>query len=138
MTDVSNWLAEPTPQTAPYFEAAKSGTLRLQCCSSCAAWAFPYRERCQRCGATGLDWKDASGKATLYGHALLRRVYHPRHEGRLPIVLAQVDTAEGVRMWTNLVDVDDVEISVGMPLQVAFETFPDGGVIPVFAPVSPT
>ena len=82
-----------------------------------------------------MGWRETSGRGTLYSHGLLRRAYHPRHEGRLPIILAQVDMVEGVRVPTNLVDVEPNTVRVGMEVEVVSEALPDGGVIPVFRPV---
>lgn len=64
------------------------------------------------------------------------RVYHPRHQDRLPLILAQVDIAEGLRLNTNVVDIEPTELQVGDRVEVAFETFPDGGVLPVFKPAT--
>ena len=83
-----------------------------------------------------MGWRDTSGRGTLYSHGLLRRAYHPRHEGRLPIILAQVDMVEGVRVSTNLVDVAPNTVRLGMEVEVVSEALPDGGVIPVFRPVA--
>ncbi len=130
-----SWLPKPSSRTAPFFDAAAEGKLRLQCCDDCGTWTFPYRERCQHCGSRSIVWRDASGRGTLYSHGLLRRAYHPRHEGRLPIILAQVDVVEGVRLSTNLVDVAPDAVKAGMEVEVAFESLPDGGIIPVFRPV---
>ena len=128
------WLPEVSELNAPFFEGAREGLLRLQRCGGCGGWAFPRKQTCQHCGSDRMEWTDASGKGILFSHALLRRVYHPRHEGRLPIHLAQVDLPEGVRMSTNIVNTDKKTIKVGMPLEVVFEEFDDGGVIPVFQP----
>jgi len=127
-----DWLPEPSEASAPFFAGAKESRLRLQCCNDCGRWTFPVRARCQSCGGTEIGWRDASGNATLYSFGLLHRVYHPRHEGRLPIVLAQVDLEEGVRLPTNVVGVEPAEVKIGMALRVGFETLPDGTVIPVF------
>jgi uncharacterized OB-fold protein len=54
----------------------------------------------------------------------------------LPIILAQVDVTEGVRLSTNLVDVEPDAVKVGMEVQVAFESLADGGIIPVFRPAT--
>lgn len=132
--DVDGWLPT-TPESAPFFEGARAGKFRLQCCDDCDTWMYPVKERCQECGSTLLSWRDASGRGTLYSYGLLRRVYHPRHEGRLPLVLASVDTEEGVRVSTNLIDIDPAMVKVGINVEVAFETLPDGGVLPVFRPV---
>ena len=134
MSADQTWLPEPSERSAPFFEAAREGVLRLQRCPACDTWTFPFRKRCQQCGATELEWSDSRGRGTLYSHALLRRQYHPRHEGRLPLILAWIDLDEGVRIPSNVVDVEPDALRVGMPVEVAFETFPDGGVIPVFRP----
>jgi hypothetical protein len=42
---------------------------------------------------------------------------------------------EGLRMPSNLLDCDPAGAKVGTAVQVTFEQFPDGGVIPVFRPV---
>jgi hypothetical protein len=96
---------------------------------------FPVRKRCQNCGGTHLAWADASGRGTVYTHARLRREYHPRHAGRLPIVMAQVDLEEGVRVNTNLVDVEPDAVKTGMKVEVAFEHSPADEAVVVFRPV---
>ena len=82
-----------------------------------------------------MQWRDASGRGTIFSHAVLHRPYHPRHEGRLPLVLAQIDLAEGVRLQSNIVDLDAGadQIKVGREVEVAFEALADGsGTVPVF------
>ena len=128
------WLLPPDARSAPFFEAAREGRFLLQRCSACRAWMYPVRRRCPECAATDLGWVQASGRGTLYSHGLLRRAYHPRHEGRLPLVLAVVDLEEGVRVNSNLIDAAPETVRAGMKVQVDFETLPDGGVIPVFRP----
>jgi uncharacterized OB-fold protein len=136
MSDTNHWLPEPNDLNRPFFDGARAGELRLQACRDCGGWMYPVRRRCQHCGSTALEWRTASGRGTLYSHARLAREYHPRHAGRLPLVLAWVDTEEGVRLPTNLVDCDPAAAKCGMAVQVTFETFPDGGVIPVFRPAA--
>ncbi len=134
----SPWLPEPDEHNAPYFSGLQRSVLCLQRCSACERWAFPFRRRCQRCGRDALEWRDASGFGAVYAHARLQRVYHPRHQGRLPLVLAWIDLDEGVRMVSNVVRSDSEEapdkVSVGMRVEVCFEDIP-GGRLPVFAAV---
>ena len=122
---------------APFFAAAREGKLRLQRCRACGTWAFPLHTRCQACGSSAMQWRDASGRGTIFSYAVLHRPYHPRHQGRLPLVLAQIDLAEGVRLQSNIVDLDldaDADqIEVGCEVEVAFEALADGsGTVPVF------
>ena len=132
MTSSDSWLPPADETTAPFFEGAREGRLCLQRCEQCDTWMYPYRRRCQACGSTDVAWRDSAGTGTLYAHALQHRVYHPRHQGRTPLILAWVDLDEGVRVPTNLVDAEAAELRVGQRVEVTFETFPDGGVVPVF------
>ena len=129
------WLPEPDEHNAPFFAGAGEGKLRLQYCEDCGTWAFPVITRCGDCGGDAITWRDASGRGTVYAHAQLERGYHPRHEGRL-VVLAQVDIEEGLRVITNIVDVEPGEVRAGDAVEVCFETAPEGTAIPVFRPVS--
>jgi hypothetical protein len=131
MNDQAGWI-EPNEATLPFFEGAKQGVLRLQTCDDCGKWMYPIKKRCQQCGSDALAWKDASGKGTVYAHAKLHRQYHPRHEDKLPIVIAWIDLEEGVRMPGNIVDSEEEAIKAGRHVEVTFEIEPGGWAIPVF------
>jgi uncharacterized OB-fold protein len=61
----------------------------------------------------------------------VRRNDLPPFGERVPYITAVVDLAEGPRMLTNLVDVDEADVVIGMPLRVAWQE--DGDyVLPVF------
>ena len=128
------WLPEPSEASKPFFDGCSEGVLRIQKCQNCGTWAYPITTACSNCGSYDIGWDDASGDATLYAHGLLQRVYHPRHDGNLPVIIAQIDLVEGLRIFSNVVNVDPQELKAGDALKVTFETFPDGGTIPVFEP----
>jgi len=134
--DEKSWIPEPSELARPFFDGAREHKLRLQVCVACGTWHYPLATVCSECGAQSFEWRDASGKGTLYAHARLMRAYHPRHENRLPLILAEVDIDEGLRLMTNLVGADLERAQVGVRVEVAFETFDDGGVLPVFKPES--
>ena len=49
--------------------------------------------------------------------------------------MAYVELEEGVRMLTNIVDCTPEEVSIGMPVEVAFEDATPEISIPLFRPV---
>ncbi|MEZ5557086.1 MAG: OB-fold domain-containing protein [Pseudomonadales bacterium] len=134
MSETNTWLPAPDESNEPFFAGARAGELRMQHCTSCGGWVYPVKKRCQHCGGTTLEWKAVSGRGKLYSHARLAREYHPRHRDRLPLILAWIDLEEGVRMPSNLVGCEPADAKAGMAVQVDFEHFPDGGVVPVFRP----
>ena len=137
MGDQTDWIPTPDEQSAPFFAGARDGKLMLQHCNACQRWLHPVRSRCPLCASTDLEWAKASGRGVVYSHGLLQRASHPRHEGRLPIVLAVIDLEEGVRFSSNLVEVEPERVRAGMPVEVAFEPVSEAA-LPVFRPVDPT
>jgi uncharacterized protein len=60
----------------------------------------------------------------------------PMLADRVPYVVALVDLDDGVRMMTNVVDVDPDAVLVGMTVRVGWEPLSDGRHLPVFAPLT--
>ncbi len=119
----------------PFFQGAREGRLMLQRCGQCHAWLYPVRVRCTECGGTDVAWAQASGRGRVYAHGRVHRPLHPAHEARLPLVLATIDLDEGVRMLTNLVDVESSEVRAGMEVEAVFESLSDDVGIPYFKPM---
>lgn len=113
-------LVEPDERSAPFYEAAARGVLRLHC-ERCFAWELPVRRRCPACGATALAWADASGRGTVWSHA----------RALLPLDLVVVDLAEGVRMSARRA-AGSPPLRVGDAVGAAFEPAGEGLALPVF------
>jgi uncharacterized OB-fold protein len=125
-------LPAPTPETAPYWDGARAGELRIQRCRACSQAYFYPRPYCPQCGSADVEWFTATGRATLASYIISERAA-PGFEA--PYVIAIVQLEEGPRMMTNIVEVEPVpeRLVLDMPLEVRFE---DRGeiAVPVFAP----
>ena len=122
----------PTPDTAPYWEGAAVGELRIQQCTSCTEHYFYPRPFCPRCGSAEVEWRATSGRATLVSYVINHRPFPPVED---PQVVALVELEEGPRMMTNVVGVEPApeNLPLGMQLQVTFEQRGEHA-IPVFTP----
>jgi uncharacterized OB-fold protein len=88
---------------------------------------------CPRCHALTSEAAPLSGKGTLYSYAVL---HHPRHPAfGYPVLAALVDLDEGIRLVSNLVDVEPAVVEIGMRLEVTFAATADDRSVPVFRPV---
>ena len=64
-------------------------------------------------------------------------LHHPRNPAfEYPVLAALVDLDEGIRLVSNLVDVEPGDIRIGMPVRVAFAPTADDGALPVFRPAT--
>lgn len=117
-------------ETAAFFDAAASGQFLLRHCPACGASSAPHAAQCERCAATALDWRPASGDATLVSWT----VSHGK-PGTDPVILCIAQFAEGPWWWSRIEDAAPEELSVGCPLRVAYRhPAPDSETVPVFVP----
>ena len=124
----------PDEISAPFFDGARDGKLMLQHCAACDRWSFPVRERCPHCFAGSLRWRAASGRGTLYTFAIMHQVMNPGFASAVPYNVAQVDLDEGVRMTSNVVEIGNDALRIGMRLEAVFEDVGGNVRIPKFRP----
>ena len=130
------WRPGATPTTQPFWDAVAKQQLCIQRCTDCAAHVFYPRERCPHCGSSSLQWVPASGRARLETFAISFRPARG-FEDECPYVIAVVELDEGVRMMTNLVDIDPSphNIHLDMTLEVTFRERA-GVLLPFFRPTT--
>ena len=105
----NNAITNPGPLQI-FEESLARGEFRIQQCKDCGQHVFYPRHLCHHCGSSNLKWVEASGRATVYSTAVVRR--RPEKGGNYNIAL--IDLEEGPRMMSRVVDVDPEEVSIGM------------------------
>jgi uncharacterized protein len=124
------------PEARPYWSGCKAHELWLRACNTCTAWYFYPRDVCPHCGSRDVEWRQASGRATLYTFSVVHRAPSPAFAELVPYVTALVELEEGPRMPTSLVGIapDPAQIKVGMALEVTFDDLTDELTLPRFRP----
>ena len=111
----------PTPDTQPYWDAARNHQLALPECLSCRRFYFYPRDHCPVCLGREVRWRAVSGRGFLYTYVI---AHHPApgFEADAPYVIAVVELAEGPRMMANIVGIepDPALLELDMPLEVVF------------------
>ena len=125
-----------TPTTLPFWQAAAEHRLIVQRCTACAHTQFPPAPICSECRSFELDWQEVSGRGEVYTYTTVHRPV--AGDMTLPFVIAVIalEDSEGVRMISNLVDVDPTEITIGMPVEVIWEDMSAEFAVPRFRPVA--
>ncbi|MER8042132.1 Zn-ribbon domain-containing OB-fold protein [Streptomyces sp. NPDC094032] len=119
--------------TSTYWAAAAEGRLLLRHCTACDRAHHYPREFCPHCWSDSVEWRPATGRATLYTWSVVHRNDLPPFGDRVPYVAAVVDLEEGPRMMTQVIDCEEPDLRIGMPLDVTFRA--EGDVqVPVFRP----
>ena len=119
-----------TEDSAAFWDAAGESRLVAQRCLGCLRLHHPPRPMCPHCHSLELETVDLAGTGVVYSYALL---HHPQHPAfNYPVVAALVDLDEGVRLLSNLVDVEPDAVRIGMQVEVRFEPTVDDRAVPVF------
>ena len=125
-----------TPASKPFWDGCTEGELRLQRCVACDHVYFPPQPTCPRCRGHEIRWEALSGRAKLHTY-LINHKPAPGFADDVPYAIAIVQLAEGPRMMSNIVEVDNTPeaLVLDMDLEVVF--VPRGDVaVPQFRPAS--
>jgi uncharacterized OB-fold protein len=136
-TPASGPIPKPTPETRPFWEAAKRRKLVIQRCSDCGRHYFYPRPLCPHCWSRNVQWVECSGRGRLHTFVINQRP--PRNfPAAGPFVIGIVELEEGARLLTNIVGVapDPQAVRCDMPVEVVFEDVSDAIALPKFRPRS--
>ncbi len=122
-----------TADTQFFWDGVKEHKLLIQRCGSCGLLRHPPRPMCPRCNALEWDTVESSGRGTVRSFVMPHHPPLPWFED--PYIVALIELDEGTRLVTNLVGIAPESATIGMPVEVHYEEFDDGLVLPLFAPL---
>jgi uncharacterized OB-fold protein len=115
------------PETKPFWDAARVGRFLVPFCAACGKAHWYPRAICPFCAGDKVEWREASGKGTIYTFSVMQRV-------KEPYAIAHVTLAEGPTMLTNIVNCDFDKLHIGQPVAVVFQETEGGPPVPMFKP----
>lgn len=125
----------PSPETEPFWAAAREQRLVLPRCDACGDCWFPPSLACPRCGSERHSWVPASGRGTVFSFVVYHRVYHRAFKAKVPYVVAVIELEEGPRLISNVVGIAPEQVRCDMLVRVVFEDIRNGFRIPQFTPL---
>ena len=134
------WFPDTMPMpladnlSLPWWEAAAEHRLVVQRCTDCQHTRHPPAPVCPECRSHDADWQEISGRGEVYTYTIVHR---PIAAGQqLPYVVAVIalEGSGGLRMISNLVEVEPESVAIGMPVELAWEDMSDELAIPRFRP----
>jgi hypothetical protein len=121
-------------EAQPYWEATRSRQLVLPWCTACARPFWYPRAACPGCLGDDIEWREASGRGTVYAVSVQHNAALPQFKDEVPYAVALVELDEGVRFMSNMVHTDPLAVVVGQRVHVTWEPIEDGRAIAVFEP----
>jgi uncharacterized OB-fold protein len=134
MFQIDKPLPAVTEDGAPYWEACRRGRLEVQRCEACGHLRWPPSVLCPKCLEEATTWVPLSGRGTIYSFIIVHRPQHPAFFRDVPYNVAIVELDEGIRLHSNIVECDNGDLTIGMPVEVVFEKIDDEITLPKFRP----
>ena len=130
--DKEHPIPAPTvhPDNEQFWEGVQRQELVLQRCKECGKWLHPPRPMCPKCRSLETEWIPSTGKGTIHSWVVYRESPHPGL--KVPYAVVLVELEEGVRLVSNLVDVQLEAVTIGMPVEVVFDRVNGEIVLPKF------
>lgn len=135
---------ESDPVSAPFFEGARAGELRVQRCPDTGRLVFPPRLRSPYGAHRALEWTAVSGRGTIWSFAVPHPPLLPAYGALAPynVVAVALDEDPTLRLIGNLVSeaagpinaIDPDTIEIGAPVHVAFHEVAPGIPLPRWLP----
>ena len=121
---MSNRLAPTINRDTEFFyNGLRDHKLLIQSCSDCTTLRVPPRPMCGNCQSLNWEATESSGRGTVYSYVMPQ--YPPLPFFDYPYIVALVELDEGVRIVSNLREIEPSDVQVGMPVEVFYESFND-------------
>lgn len=128
-------IPEPDRLTQFFWDGVAEGKLLILHCDNCDTYVHYPRPICPKClSMDHLAPKQVSGRGTIYSHTTTVQPFHPYYVDKVPynLIIVALEEDETVRLTSNLIDVPNDDIRIGMPVQVTFQEVAPGLTLPLF------
>lgn len=128
-------LPVPDLWSRPFWEFANRSQLALQQCHMCSRFRYPAAPICPECWSEEFSWEVVCGKGKVVAWVVFHQNYYPGSTFSPPYNVAMVTVDEGPTVICNLVDIEDSQIRVNLPVEATFSSVSEGTKILQFRPV---
>ncbi len=124
---------EPDELTRPFWDAANQERLVIQNCQACNKLQHPPVRTCRQCqSADNLEWKQMSGRGTIYNYGVVYDcpVRLLQEDQPFNVAVIMLDEDPGIQMYSHLPGTPVDQVPVGASVEVIFEATANGQKVP--------
>lgn len=124
-------LPLPDQETAFFWEACARDELHILRCRSCRLWIHPPRPACRACGSGDIAPERVSGRGVVHSYTVTEKPV-PGYEPPFTVALVELEEQLGLRLVSQVVDVEPHDVRIGMHVEVSFRDAGEGVRLPFF------
>ncbi|MCE2488050.1 MAG: Zn-ribbon domain-containing OB-fold protein [Desulfurellaceae bacterium] len=134
MADYTKPLPAVSSLNRPYWEGLTQRRLVMPQCDECGKFWYPPTPFCPECWSRDFTWQQLSGRGRVNSWVVFHQAYFSSFKDDIPYNVAEVELEEGPRLLTNLVEVDNADIRIGLAVEVCFDDVTDEVTLAKFRP----
>jgi len=123
----------PSNFSKPFWEATREKKLVVQYCPKSGKYQFFPRPVSLFTGHRDLEWREVSGRGTIYTYTVSNLGLGP-FRGHEPYVVAMVELEEGCRIMANIVHCSAEQLAIGLDVVPFWAPLADGTHLLMFQP----
>ena len=134
----------PVPEEVDqgFWDACNEERLVIQNCTACNRLQQPPEAACYQCGsADNLEWKEMSGRGSIYTYAVMHDTPVPLLYNDQPFNVAVIALEDdpAIKLLSHLPGTPVDEVPIGAPVKLVFEkTQGNGQMVPEWEVVTPS
>lgn len=132
MHDICEAVTGSRQAERPFFEVCREGRLIAQKCTATGRFFFPPAPVSPFTRDQNWTWAELAGKGRIASFVVMHQKYFPCFGDEVPYPAIEVELEEGVKLISNIDQLGDREIVVGMPVEVVFNKVTDAVTLPLF------
>lgn len=125
MTEFAPPIPVPDPDTAPFWDGLRQGTLMMCRCDDTGAWIHPPLERSPHTGGP-VHFEEVSGRGTIFSYIVVHQALVPGRTPPYVIAIVELDEQPGLRI-NAVIDVDPAAVRIGQAVVLRVVDLGDSG-----------
>lgn len=106
----------------PFFAGLARGQLAFPRCADCGRFHWYPMQLCPFCRGASIAWEAVSGVGRVFSWTVVRHDFDPAFRAPYIVALLEFADAPGVRLITNLVEIEVEDLAIGMAVAAVFPT----------------
>jgi uncharacterized OB-fold protein len=132
MSDYAKPLPSVNLDSEPFWESCRRHALTLQQCVNCRKFRYPPRPLCPECHAPDAEWQRIKGEGHVYAAVVVNHSYGPAWQDSVPYNVSLIELAEGVRIWSNVVECVPEDVRIGDRVTIVYDDVTADTTLPKF------
>lgn len=114
-----------TAENRGFWQGGAQNQLLIYRCADCSRWFHPPAPLCPSCGCLQVGPEPVSGRGSVHSFTINMQPWDAAVMEPYVVAIIELDEQPGLRFLSNVVGCPPADVTINMPVRVAFTQFED-------------